>query len=183
MEMGKLIEMLTAAGIPFEVQDHWSGTPQVCYPVGPASSEGCICDVVCFPGSPYGGSYGGNEGFLEIMGLVDEDETDDEVEGWLTAEQVFDRIKSDYECQKIEATTTTFTYDRNTDVYTDECNTNIDYIIRNLPGVTVTAEKGRLVQVSADKQAARIIQFFDDCDMIVRYTDLTIEEVEKEFDY
>ena len=31
------------------------------------------------------------QGLLEIMGLVDEEEVGDSVEGWLTAEQVFER--------------------------------------------------------------------------------------------
>ena len=38
----------------------------------------------------------GKENLLEIMGLVDETRGD-EVEGYLTADEVFDRIKEDYD--------------------------------------------------------------------------------------
>lgn len=86
MEMQKLITMLTDANIPFEVRDCWS-TPQVCYP----TSADRICDAVC-----HFFSYGHESGLLEIMGLVDVEEVGDEVEGWLTAEEVFSRILKHY---------------------------------------------------------------------------------------
>lgn len=47
-----------------------------------------ICDAVC-----HSGSYGHEEGLLEIMGLT---HNDDSVEGWLTSEEVFDRIFEDW---------------------------------------------------------------------------------------
>lgn len=77
----RLCSMLQAANIPFELRDCWDGY-QVCYP----TKEVCVSDVVC-----HGGSYGHQQGLLEIMGLVDEEEVGDSVEGWLTAEQVFER--------------------------------------------------------------------------------------------
>lgn len=86
-EMAKLATMLTNAGVPFEMRDHWSDTKQICYP----NCENVVCDAVCFPGS-----YGYNEGLLEIMGLVDEDEVGDTVEGHLTAVAVFQRIYDHY---------------------------------------------------------------------------------------
>lgn len=92
MEMNKLINLLTEAGIPFNVRPHWGGSMQVCYPVGPAGNPDCICDVVSFFGS-----YGGDAGLLEIMGLVDTEDVGDDVEGWLTAADVFARIKKHYE--------------------------------------------------------------------------------------
>ena len=83
-EMYKLINLLISAKIPFEVVELYD-MPYVCYP----SAENCICDAVC-----HGDSYGHEQGLLEIMGL-NTDPTDD-VEGWLTAEEVFKRIAQDY---------------------------------------------------------------------------------------
>ena len=77
----RLGSMLQAANIPFELRDCWEGY-QICYP----SIANCISDAVC-----HGFSYGHEKGLLEIMGLVNEEEVGDSVEGWLTAEQVFER--------------------------------------------------------------------------------------------
>lgn len=87
-EMYKLINLLIKAKIPFEVVE-LCDTPQVYYP----SAENCICDVIC-----HSGSYGHDQGLLEVMGL-NTDPTDD-VEGWLTAEEVYKRISQDYEKNK-----------------------------------------------------------------------------------
>ena len=38
------------------------------------------------------GTYGAEDDLLEIMGLLTEEEKDDSVVGWLTAENVFERI-------------------------------------------------------------------------------------------
>jgi len=86
-EMFKLIDKLEWAHIPYETRDIF-GTIQVLYP----NAENRICDVVC-----HDFSYGHEQGLLEIMGLVKEKEVDDdEVEGYLTADEVFDRIYKDY---------------------------------------------------------------------------------------
>lgn len=51
-------------------------------------SEDWAWDAVC-----HSGSYGGKDGTLEIMGkLVDRTKTDDSVEGWLTAEEILERV-------------------------------------------------------------------------------------------
>ena len=92
-EIEKLETMLNTMNVPFEVTRHYSGTKQIWYP----SCENPVCDIVCFGDGSLGGSYGHEEGLLEIMGLVNEEEVgDDSVEGWLTAEEVFDRIWDDY---------------------------------------------------------------------------------------
>lgn len=87
-EMDKLIKMLAVSDVPHEVRtlaSSYGNTKQVAYP-----SFACrICDAVC-----HSGSYGHEHGLLEIMGLV-EDPVDD-VEGYLTAEQVFMRMWKDY---------------------------------------------------------------------------------------
>lgn len=82
-EMDKLKNLLSTARIPFEMQLIFD-TPQICYP----TCEECICDAIC-----HHWSYGHEEGLLEIMGLT---ENDDEVEGWLTAEEVFKRMEKHY---------------------------------------------------------------------------------------
>ena len=84
-EMEKLIRLLKVANIPHEISNHLYGTMQVSYPCNDYDKR--VCDAVCFPGS-----YGFEAGLLEIMGLVDEEEVGDSVEGWLTAEEVFNRI-------------------------------------------------------------------------------------------
>lgn len=78
-EMDKLIPMLCKADIPFDLAIHM-GRPQIIYP----SVKEKVCDAVL-----HWGSYGRQQGLLEIMGLCD---TEDEVEGWLTADEVFNRI-------------------------------------------------------------------------------------------
>jgi hypothetical protein len=86
-EMSKLIALLENAHVPYEARPHWDGTIQVSYP----NFENPICDAVCFRGS-----YGYERGLLEIMGLVDEEEVGDSVEGYLTAVEVFQRIFKHY---------------------------------------------------------------------------------------
>lgn len=81
-EMTTLALKLTAARIPFQVVEHWNNTVSVVYP----DMQRHVCDAVCFPGS-----YGYEKGLLEIMGLT---ENGDEVEGYLTANEVFKRIAS-----------------------------------------------------------------------------------------
>lgn len=80
-----LDKMLATARIPHNLHRLWDGY-QICYPDVEDSAE-AICDVVC-----HSGSYGHENGLLEIMGLVDTDEVGDDVEGFLTAQEVFSRI-------------------------------------------------------------------------------------------
>lgn len=87
-EMNKLIVMLCKADIPFDLAIHF-GRPQVIYP----SVDNRICDAIC-----HWGSYGHENGLLEIMGLCDG--VDDDVVGWLTAEEVFEKISEDWKANK-----------------------------------------------------------------------------------
>lgn len=85
-EMVTLIDMLASANIPFELTTDVCGNKnnQIFYP----SYKDRICDIIC-----HEFSYGGRDGLLEIMGLLDEEEQEyDDVVGWLTAENVFARI-------------------------------------------------------------------------------------------
>lgn len=84
IEMGKLEWLLQEAKIPYRI-DYVIGMPSVRYY---GHGENLICDAIC-----HSGSYGHEEGLLEIMGLT---RNGDSVEGWLTSEEVFDRIFEDW---------------------------------------------------------------------------------------
>ena len=83
-EILKLIELLAKNNIPFELNVLYD-TPQVIYP----SKDNCVCDVVC-----HKYCYGYERGLLEIMGLTPE--TDDDIKGNLTADEVFGKIYNNY---------------------------------------------------------------------------------------
>ena len=102
-ELEKLDHLLTEAGVPFE-----NFGMQICY-YGPegrpkpkdsnvwqGSGVGAVCSVIA-------NGYGSSEGFLEISGLMTQEEMDrvhDTVLGYLTAEDVFARIRAHYESCK-----------------------------------------------------------------------------------
>lgn len=87
-EIIKLHEMLTEANIPHEFHRLYDGY-QICYP----AKQNCIADAI-----EHYGSYGNDEDTLEIMGLLTEEEWEqDGVLGHLTAEEVFKRFKSHYD--------------------------------------------------------------------------------------
>jgi len=85
-EIERLVKMLDNTIIPYELTDDAMGNSnnQIWYP----NHDENICDVIC-----HEYSYGGNDGYLEIMGLT---QNEDDVEGWLTAEEVFTRIYNDF---------------------------------------------------------------------------------------
>lgn len=85
-EIVRLDNMLTEANIPHEKHRFLDGW-QVVYFVGGKR----IADAV-----QHFGSYGNEKNLIEIMGLVDPEETMDSVLGHLTAENVFDRISKHY---------------------------------------------------------------------------------------
>lgn len=96
-EIFKLKEMLEKAKIPFEFADRnplgvrWAEKWQIGYPVLPPD-DGNICSVI--EGM---GTYGQEQDLLEIMGLLTPEEgEDDSVKGYLTAKDVFKRIKNHY---------------------------------------------------------------------------------------
>lgn len=95
-EIFKLKGMLERAEIPFEFSDRsydGCGGREYFYQIRyPKAEINAICSVI-----QCGFSYGGNEDKLEIMGLLtDEERERDSVAGWLTAEDVFERIKNHY---------------------------------------------------------------------------------------
>lgn len=98
-EIFKLKEMLEEANIPFEFIDRGVAVKgyeegyQIYY--SGECNEACegdnwVCSVIEFRGS-----YGSEDDLLEIMGLLTPEELEnDSVVGWLTADNVFQRIKS-----------------------------------------------------------------------------------------
>ena len=93
-EIFRLKEMLEKAEIPFEFRNLFDGF-QICYPRNNKSEDDFVreCSVI-----EHEGSYGHSQDLLEIMGLLTEEESKyDEVVGYLSAENVFERIKNNYE--------------------------------------------------------------------------------------
>lgn len=77
-ELSKLAIGLMKRNIPFSFTAFMNG----------GKIDWGTCDAIC-----HDGSYGKFDGLLEIMGdLVDETKTGDTVEGWLTAEDILNRI-------------------------------------------------------------------------------------------
>lgn len=91
-EILRLKTMLEKAHIPFFWKEKHFDGHLIAYP---DKGERCVCSVVEF-----NGSYGASGDLLEIMGLMTEkekQETEDDVLGWLTAEDVFSRIQKHYQ--------------------------------------------------------------------------------------
>lgn len=84
IEIEKLDKMLSKANANYELCNVHDGYQILLFD----ENDEIIADAIC-----HGGSYGHTEGLLEIMGKGVKAE-DDDVEGWLTAEQVFDRWKA-----------------------------------------------------------------------------------------
>lgn len=102
-EFNKLEQLLKEAGIPYERVDERSA-PDVIendikqyghsfahYEIFYPSVKNHISDAVIFYGS-----YGIEDGLLEQMGLLPPNATDS-VQGWLTAEEIFNRWKEHFE--------------------------------------------------------------------------------------
>lgn len=84
-----LYEKLIAhpCGCTFSLEQHLGGFMIICSKNGQRE-----WDVIC-----NWGSYGGDSGKLEEMGLFDKEEDEDSVTGWLTPQQVFNKFIEKYE--------------------------------------------------------------------------------------
>ena len=89
-EIIRLHEMLTASNIPHTFGELCDGY-HITYPLG----ENWVCSVI-----ERVGSYGSKFDLLEIMGLLTREEAEDDfVVGFLTAEDVYNRISTHYEIE------------------------------------------------------------------------------------
>lgn len=86
-EIQKLAYMLACTCIPYELTPLYGGI-HIEYP----NHDYVICSVIC-----HDYSYGHEDGLLEIMGLLTDEEREfDSVKGWLSADEVFERIAKNY---------------------------------------------------------------------------------------
>ena len=93
VQIFKLKSMLEKAKIPFDFESIYGGY-LLCYPSNIEKS--CACSVI-----EHKFSYGFTNGLLEIMGLLTNKEfKNDEVVGYLTAEEVFNRINKHWKNDK-----------------------------------------------------------------------------------
>lgn len=99
-EIFVLRDKLEVAGIPFLMRRNMDGW-QICYPTFDVESEThaeCVCSCI-----EHYGSYGNEADKLEIMGLLTPEETEDDcVLGYLSADNVFTRIRLHYLTTEIE---------------------------------------------------------------------------------
>ena len=95
-EIFKLRKMLEETKIPFDFFDRSDSNFEF-YQIRYPNTEQAKCSII-----QSDWSYGGEENLLEIMGLLTEEEKrQDGVAGFLTAEEVFKRIKEDWENDKL----------------------------------------------------------------------------------
>ena len=88
-EIFELKDKLEKEEIPFTFEEAFGGY-HLCYPSN--VEKDCVCSVI-----EHDYSYGKDADLLEIMGLLSfETDDENEVEGCLTAEDVFERIKKHY---------------------------------------------------------------------------------------
>ena len=91
-ELDKLQKYLDEHNIPYERIDddsHVVNRHQICVPTADLKKK--EWDAIC-----HYGSYGYGQGLLEIYGSIANEEIDsDSVVGWLTAEDVIERIKNE----------------------------------------------------------------------------------------
>ena len=103
-EIFKLKRMLEDAEIPFVFADESYDLDDgfkfekyhIEYPCSYKENQDLVCSVI-----QGWGTYGAEQDLLEIMGLLTDEEKEDCVCGWLTAEDVFERIKTHYEGSKV----------------------------------------------------------------------------------
>ena len=94
-EIYRLATMLKQNNIPFDIESVFGGI-HIAYPEFSTQDKACICSVIL-----HKGSYGHEVGLLEIMGLLTKQERRfDQVVGFLTAQQVFTRIKNHWNSTK-----------------------------------------------------------------------------------
>lgn len=82
-EITKLACLLAKEGIPFELCP-WVNNGKPTIQIASPNKECCIVDAVC-----HDNSYGGKQGLLEVLGSANPNLPNDDVVGWLTANEAF----------------------------------------------------------------------------------------------
>ena len=105
-EIFKLKKMLEKENIPFDWNENWGYDEKTVDQLKKVAPNIVDHYQICYPTFGEGrymsiiegfGTYGAEDDKLEVMGGFTKEETGgDTVIGWLTAEEVFDRIKSHY---------------------------------------------------------------------------------------
>ena len=89
-EATKLTKLLAKNNIPYEISTFRLGDFPAIKIACPSEAE-CVVDAVCHPFS-----YGGKEGYLEVLGSCNPHMENDDVVGWLTAEEAFQYFNGTY---------------------------------------------------------------------------------------
>ena len=101
-QLNRLEEYLKSKGIPYERKDQedvfidgcpYCKTQLERHQIVVPNKENYEWDAIC-----HYGSYGAEEGLLEIMGTIVRPNAGDSVEGYLTADDVIERIEEVTEC-------------------------------------------------------------------------------------
>lgn len=88
-EITKLTCMLAKADIPFEIVC-WSGLGgEPAIQVASPDKESCVVDAAFSPMA----TYGSEEGLLEVLGSANPNKPNNDVVGYLTAEEAFEYFK------------------------------------------------------------------------------------------
>lgn len=82
-ELSKLAALLGKANIPFEIAS-WVMGGEACLTLCSPSQKDCKVDA-----ASHSFIYGGEAGLLEVLGSVNPAAPNDDVVGWLTAEEAF----------------------------------------------------------------------------------------------
>lgn len=80
-EINKLAQMLAKADVPFEIVA-WVLDGEAVIQIASPSKKNCVVDAVS-----HKFSYGGTEGLLEVLGSANPNCPNDDVVGWLTANE------------------------------------------------------------------------------------------------
>lgn len=79
-EITKLAILLAKNNVPFELVAWDCGGPTI--QIASPSKENCVVDAIC-----YKYSYGGPSGLLEVLGSANPNCPNEDVAGWLTANE------------------------------------------------------------------------------------------------
>lgn len=89
-EITKLACMLAKADIPFEIAC-WIVIDEVAIQIASPNKKDRVVDAALSPKC----TYGWEKGLLEVLGTANPNKPNDDVVGWLTAEEAFEYFKTE----------------------------------------------------------------------------------------